>query len=146
METSIIPMWKTRWFWYSIVCVVCWGGWAMLSKLGSREIPPDAMQFLFTIGTLPVGLALLVARRGRMEKSPRGVAYGVLNGVLSGLGGLTLFAAYHTGSNTALITAATALYPMITVVLAITILREPFRPIQAVGLLFAGIAIVIFSL
>jgi transporter family protein len=35
---------------------------------------------------------------------------------------------------------------MITVVLAITILRERFRPIQALGLLFAAIAIVIFSL
>jgi EamA domain-containing membrane protein RarD len=35
---------------------------------------------------------------------------------------------------------------MITVVLAITILHERFRPIQALGLLFAAIAIVIFSL
>lgn len=138
--------WNARWFWYSIICVLCWGAWALLSKLGSREIPPDTMQFLFTVGTLPVGLALLIARRGKLEKSRRGILFAVLNGVLSGLGGLTLFAAYHTNGNTTLITATTALYPMITVVLAITILREHFRPIQAVGLLFAAIAIVIFSL
>jgi TRAP-type C4-dicarboxylate transport system permease small subunit len=50
---------KARWFWYSNLCVLCWGGWALLSRLGSREIPPQTMQFLFTIGTLPVGLALL---------------------------------------------------------------------------------------
>lgn len=137
---------NARWFWYSILCVLCWGAWALFSKLGSREIPPDTMQFLFTVGTVPVGLALLAARRGKLEKSPRGIGYGVLNGILSGIGGLTLFAAYHTNGNTALITVATALYPMITVILAVAILRERLHPIQAVGLLFATAAIIIFSL
>jgi uncharacterized membrane protein len=137
---------SARWFWYALICVICWGGWALLSKLGSREIPPDTMQFLFTVGTLPIGIALLIARRGRLEKSARGITYGVLNGVLSGVGGLALFAAYHTNGNTTLITATSALYPMITVVLAVLILRENFRPIQALGLVFAAIAIIIFSL
>jgi bacterial/archaeal transporter family protein len=141
-----IDKFKALWFWYSMACVACWGGWALLSKLGSREIPPNAMQFLFTIGTIPVAIALLIARRFRLEKSPKGISYGVLNGVLSGVGGLALFAAYHTNSNTSLITAATALYPMVTVLLAVVILRERFRPIQALGLIFAAIAIVIFSL
>jgi transporter family protein len=138
--------WNARWFGYSLICVLCWGAWALLSKLGSREIPPNTMQFLFTIGTVPVGVALLLARRGKLEKSTRGIVFGVLNGVLSGVGGLALFAAYHTNGNTTLITATTALYPMITVLLAIVILREQFRPIQALGLLFAAVAIVIFSL
>lgn len=138
--------WNARWFWYSMICVLCWGGWAMLSKLGSREIPPDTMQFLFTIGTLPVCLALLIGRRGKLERSPRGITYGVLNGILSGVGGLALFAAYHTNGNTSLITVATALYPMVTVILAVSILRERFGPVQALGLVFAAAAIVIFSL
>jgi transporter family protein len=138
--------WNARWFWYSLICVLCWGGWALLSRLGSREIPPETMQFLFTVGTLPVCLALLIGRRGKLEKSPRGITYGILNGILSGVGGLALFAAYHTNGNTSLITVATALYPMITVVLAISILRERFRAIQALGLAFAVVAIIIFSL
>jgi transporter family protein len=133
---------KARWFWYSNLCVLCWGGWALLSRLGSREIPPQTMQFLFTIGTLPVGLALLIARKFKMERSPKGITYALLNGVLAGVGGLALFAAYHTGSNTALV----ALYPMITVVLAVVLLRERFRLVQVIGLGFAIVAIVIFSL
>jgi len=137
---------SARWFWYSILCVLCWGAWALLSKLGSREIPPQTMQFLFTLGTLPVGIALLVARRLKLEKSAKGISYAILNGVLSGVGGLALFAAYHTNGNTSLITAATALYPMITVVLAILILRERLTFLQVIGLASAGFAIVIFSL
>jgi transporter family protein len=120
--------------------------WALLSKIGSREIPPETMQFLFTIGTIPVGIALLIVRRFKLEKSPKGISYAVLNGVLSGIGGLTLFAAYHTNGNTSLITASTAMYPMVTVILAVAILRERFGLIQVVGLGFAAVAIVIFSL
>ena len=138
--------WNAPWFWYSIVCVLCWGGWAMLSKIGSQEIPPDTMQFLFTIGTVPIGLALLIARRGKLEKSPRGVTYGILNGILSGVGGLTLFAAYQTNGNTAVITVATSLYPIVTVLLAVLILRERLGLRQVLGLVFAAISIVIFSL
>ena len=104
------------------------------------------MQFLFTIGAIPVGVALLIARRFRLEKSPKGIFYALLNGVLSAIGSWTLFAAYHTNGNTSVITASSALYPMITVVLAILVLRERFGAIQAVGLGFAAIAIVIFSL
>jgi uncharacterized membrane protein len=138
--------WYAPWFWYSIVCVLCWGGWAMLSKIGSQEIPPDTMQFLFTIGTVPIGLALLIARRGKLEKNPRGITYGVLNGILSGVGGLTLFAAYHTNGNTAVITVATSLYPIVTVLLAVLILRERLGLRQVFGLVFAAISIVILSL
>jgi transporter family protein len=69
-----------------------------------------------------------------------------LNGVLSAVGSLALFAAYHTNGNTAVVTASTALYPMITVLLAVTILREKFGLVQVAGLGFAAIAIVIFSL
>jgi transporter family protein len=138
--------WNARWFWYSIVCVLCWGGWALLSKLGSREIPPDTMQFLFTVGTVPIGVALLIARRGGLEKSPRGITYGVLNGILSGIGGLALFAAYHTNGNTSMITVSTALYPIVTVLLAVSVLREKLGFRQVLGLVFAGISIVIFSL
>lgn len=136
---------KAKWFWYSILCVLCWGGWALFSKLGSTEIPASTMQFLFTFGAMPVALVLLVAKRFKLEKSPKGIFYAVANGVLSAIGGLALFAAYRSGGNTSVITTATALYPMITVVLAVLILRERLTRLQAVGLGFAAVAIIIFS-
>jgi transporter family protein len=137
---------KAKWFWYSILCILCWGGWALLSKMGSREIPADTMQFIFTFGTLPVALALLAGRHFKLEKSRKGIFYAVSNGVLSGIGGLAFFAAFRSGGNTSVITAATSLYPMITVALAVTILRERLTWVQVVGLGFAAAAIVIFSL
>lgn len=137
---------KAKWFWYSILCILCWGAWALLSKLGSTEIPADSMQFLFTFGALPVALVLLLARRLKLENSPRGILYAVANGVLSGIGGLAFFAAFRSGGNTSVITAATSLYPMITVTLAVTVLRERLTWVQVLGLGFAAAAFVIFSL
>jgi transporter family protein len=137
---------KVRWFWYSILCMLCWGAWALLSKLGSRAIRPETMQFLFTMGALPVGIALLIARRCKLAKSVKGISYAVLNGILSGVGGLALFAAYHTNRSAGVITVANALYPMITVVLAVLILRERLTATQALDLAFAGVGTVVFSL
>jgi bacterial/archaeal transporter family protein len=103
------------------------------------------MQFVFTIGTIPVALALLAGKRFRLEKSGKGIFFSVANGILSGIGGLALFAAYRSGGNTGVITAATALYPMFTVLLAVLILRERLTALQIAGLGFAAVAIVIFS-
>jgi len=137
---------KTKWFWYSILCIVCWGGWTLFGKLGSAEVSAPTMQFLFPFGCIPIALAMLWARRFKLEKSPRGIFFGVANGVLSGIGGLALFAAYRTEGSAAVITAATAMYPLITVVLAVTVLRERLTWLHVVGLGFAATAFVLFSI
>ena len=137
---------KAKWFWYSLLCVLCWGAWVLCSKLGTNEIPASAMQFIFTFGFIPVAILVLVMKPVKFEKSAKGIAYSLGNGILAGIGGLTLFAAYRSGGNTSVITAATALYPLITVVLAVLVLRERLNWLQMVGLGFAVVAIIIFSL
>ena len=56
------------------------------------------------------------------------------------------YAAYSTGGNTAVITTATGLYPMVSVLLAIIFLKERLTRVQVLGVLFAIAAMVIFSL
>ncbi len=137
---------RAKWFWCSILAVLCWGAWAILSKLGSRDLSASAMQFYYAWGAVPVALALLIGRGFKLEKDGRGIFYGVSNGLLSSLGNVALLAAYRSGGNTAVITTATALYPMITVALAIVVLRERLTGAQILGLGFAAAAMVIFSL
>jgi uncharacterized membrane protein len=137
---------RAKWFWYSILCVACWGGWTIFGKLGSEEMPARSMQFLFPFGCVPVAVVLLWSRRFRFERSGKGIFYGLSNGVLAGIGGLALFAAYQTGGNTAVITAATALYPLFAVFLAVLVLHEKLTKIHVLGLVFAAAAFVLFSL
>ena len=136
---------RTKWFWYSVLCILCWGTWALLAKLGSEEIPPDASQFLYAFGALPLALVLLARRRMKLEKDAAGIAYSVTNGVLSGIGSWAVFAAYRTQGNAAIITTVTAMYPLITVILAVTVLRERLTRLHVLGLGFAVVAFIIFS-
>lgn len=137
---------RAKWFWYSLFCVFCWGGWTLFGKLGSKEIPARTMQFLFPFGCLPVAIASISVRGFKIEKNPKGVICGITNGVLAGIGGLALFAAYRTGGNTAVITAATGMYPLFTVALAVPILGERLTGLHILGLGLAGAAFVLFSL
>jgi len=104
------------------------------------------MQFLFTFGTVPVALAILASRRFRLEPSRRGIFFALTNGFISAIGILAMMAAFRSGGNTAVIAVLTSLYPMISVILALFILRERLTKLQVIGLFLAGAAIVIFSL
>jgi bacterial/archaeal transporter family protein len=137
---------RAAWLWYSMMAIIFWGAWAVLSKLGSRLIPAETTQFLFTVGAVPVAFVLLAAKRFKIGSNGKGVAYSLGNGIASGLGMLALYAAFRSGGNTSVIMVTTALYPMITVLLAFLILRERLTKLQLVGLLLAGAAMVIFSL
>jgi bacterial/archaeal transporter family protein len=136
---------KARWFGYSLICVLCWGAWALLQKMGSVEIPAKTVQFLFAFGAMPVAVALLAARRFQLEKSAKGIFYGLMIGILAGIGNAGLAAAYRTGGNTSVVTAATAMYPVLSVVLAVLVLRERLTRLHILGLCFAAAAFILFS-
>ena len=143
---SVAAALRTKWFWYSMLCIISWGGWTIFGKIASRDISATTLQFLFPFGCLPVAVPLLFSRHLKLEKSWKGISCGIGNGVLAGIGGLALFAAYRTGGNTAVITTVTAMYPLVTVVLAVLLLRERLTFLQILGLLFAAAAFVIFSM
>jgi transporter family protein len=103
------------------------------------------MQYLFNWGGLPVGLAFLAFRRFRIEKSFAGISLGLIIGAIGGLGQLALFAAYHGSANTSVVTVISALYPLVTVLLAFIFLRERLTKVQLAGLVFAAAAFVTFS-
>ena len=143
---QIPVVFKAKWFWYSMLSVFFLGGWTLLSKLASAEINARTMEFLYPFGWVPVAVVCLWTRQFKFEKSPRGIVYATAIGVLGGIGGLAYFAAYRTGGSTSAIAAATAMYPLISVVLAVLILREKLTWLHVVGLVFAAAAFVLFSL
>ena len=63
---------KAKWFWYSLLCVLCWGAWVLCSKLGTNEIPASTMQFIFAFGFIPVAILVLVMKSVKFEKSAEG--------------------------------------------------------------------------
>lgn len=142
---NFIPL-HEKWFWYSIASAFCWTGWAFTARFGSKALPANMMEFVSAFGFLAFGILLLAIRGFRIETNRRGVIYGIGSGILLGGGGLALYAAYRVGTNTVVVTTATSLYPIFTVLLAVVFLKERLSKKQILGILFAGAAIVLFSL
>jgi uncharacterized membrane protein len=136
---------KRSWFWYSIAASLCWTAWAFTARLGSEEIPPATMQFVSAFGFLLVGLVIVAVRKPQLKSSLRGNSYALISGILLGLGGIALYGAYRTGDNASVVTATTSLYPVATVLLAVTFLRETLNKLQLLGVCFAVAAILMLS-
>jgi bacterial/archaeal transporter family protein len=136
---------KTSWFWYSIAASLCWTAWAFTARLGSEEIPPETMQFVSAFGFLLVGLVVVAVQRPQLKQGLRGNSYALISGVLLGLGGIALYGAYRAGTNASVVTATTSLYPVATVLLAVTFLREKLNKLQLLGVCFAVAAILMLS-
>ena len=136
---------KKSWFWYSIAASLCWTAWAFTARLGSKEIPPTTMQFVSAFGFLLVGLVMWAVQRPQLKKNLRGNSFALISGVLLGLGGIALYGAYRAGDNASVVTATTSLYPVATVLLAVTFLRERLNKLQLLGVCFAVAAILLLT-
>jgi uncharacterized membrane protein len=103
------------------------------------------MQILFTLGMLPVAIAMLVQMRGKLDRNAGGIAYGLLSGVATGVGTLGYYAALRD-QNASVVTPVTGLFPVLTVVLAFVVLRERLNKVQMGGMLLALASVVILSI
>jgi uncharacterized membrane protein len=134
----------SAWLVYALLCVVWWGVWGFLSKLGSDQTSPQQLQILFIFGIIPPSV-LAWARLGfKVETDRRGAIYGILNGIFSGLGMLAYYAALARGQ-ASIVGPFTALFPLLTVALAFAFLRERINRVQGAGMILALAAIVLLS-
>ena len=146
MAGKVSDVLKAKWLWYSLLTIVGWSGWAILLKIGSVEIPGRPALFLQTAGMLPLALLLLLAGTVKGPQNKKGIGYSLLNGSVTGAGILFLLAAYRQGGNTSVVAVTSSLYPLVTFLLAVPLLREKITKSQALGVILATVSIVIFSL
>jgi len=140
-RVSFLP----KWLIYSLASLLFWGIFGFLGKVGADRISSAQMQIFFTIGVVPVAMVCLFRLHFRMVASKLGVAYSVLMGIVAALGSLAFFQAMKTGK-AALVAPITSLYPALTVVLALIVLKERLNKVQTLGLILAMASVVILSL
>ncbi len=143
---KLFETFRAKWFWYSVLTIIGWSGWAILLKIGSTEIPSRPALFLQTAGMAPLALVLFLTGSVKGAHNKKGIIYSLMNGVITGAGILFLLAAYRQGGNTSVVAVTTSLYPLVTFLLAVPLLREKLTKSQALGVLLATASIVIFSL
>jgi bacterial/archaeal transporter family protein len=135
------------WLAYSLLTIAVWGAWGVVSKIVSDEVDADTNQIFFTIGLLPLLVVVWRSPRIRGGKNRRtGMAWAFLTGVLGGTGNIAFFHALVIGGKASIVSPVTALFPLVTVILAITLLHERIGRLQKIGLGLALVAIYLLSM
>jgi len=138
------------WLLWSLATIVLWGTWGLVSKIASGGVDAYVNQLLYTAGLAPllIFVAWTVHKHRTAEKSEgrtTGVLWAFFTGILGGVGNLAFFQALVKGGNASVVAPVTALFPMVTVVLALLFLKERLGRVQWVGLGLAFVAIYLLS-
>jgi transporter family protein len=134
------------WFLWTVAAMLSWGVWAVLAKVIGDGLTGAQSQILSSFGFLPVILALCVSTKRLVRTGRRwGLFYALAAGAVSGLGNLPYYDLFRRGGKAVAVVPLTALAPLVTVVLAVVVLRERLNRIQMVGVALSLVAIYLFN-
>jgi uncharacterized membrane protein len=135
-----------RWVCWSVIALLSYGTWAILSKLTGSALSAAHSQALSTVGMLPM-IAALGFSKGATNPGlwRRGVLVALAGGTASCLGNIPYFAALDAGGKAAAVVPVTALYPVVTVLLGMGVLGERLRRAQGVGIALSLAAIYLLN-
>jgi transporter family protein len=145
-RTPRLPLWLI----WSLATIALWGTWGLVSKIASAGVDAYSNQVLYTVGLVPLMAFVGWAVWRRTPDRPRtgtgrGVFWAFLTGILGGVGNLAFFQALVKGGKASVVAPVTALFPMITVLLALVFLKERLGRVQWVGLGLAFAAIYLLT-
>ena len=132
------------WIFPTLGTFVCWGLWSFIPKITTRYIDPKSAIIYEVIGGFFLSIAVLAFMGFRLETHPKGVALAAAAGLLGFLGALCFLYAVSKGP-VSLIAPLSALYPILSITLAVIFLNEAFTIKQCVGIVFALLAVVLVS-
>lgn len=132
------------WLFYCLAAMVLWGLWAFLPKFSTRHLDTHSALIFQQLGAVAAGLCVLAAMKFRVKVEWTGISYAFLTGVL-GVVGLIFYLQAVTRYRLSVVVPVTSMYPVVTILLSLTILREKISPVQWLGVFFALLAIVLIS-
>ena len=128
----------------ALAALLCFGLWGFFPKLAVVYLDARSALVYQTIGSLLVGLAVLFSLKLQPGFHPKGALFALLTGLAGVAGTLCFFAAAERGK-ISLVVSITALYPLITILLAALFLREPLTAKHLAGMACAILAILLLS-
>ena len=130
------------WLMPALVAFFCWGIWAFIPKLTTQYINPSNALLFQALGGLAVSLGILLIWGFKPDLNSRGVSYALITGFLGFVGSLAYMYALMRGP-LSLVAIVTALYPVLTLLLAYLFLHETVTMTQACGIALGLIAIIL---
>jgi len=132
------------WFLNSLGALVCFGVWAFLPKIALRYISPKSAVIYEVLGVFVAGCVFFLTVGKNIETDMRGILPAMMTGILGTVGFLCFLHALIAGS-VSVVATLTALYPAITILLAVLFLRESVTLRQVAGMGLAIISVILLS-
>lgn len=132
------------WLLYSLMTLACWGLWAFLPKIAVNHMAPRSALLWEVLGGMSVGAIVLLMTGNEIQMNIKGALPSFLTGVAGYLGLFCFLYAIQLGK-VSVTSSLTAVYPVITLLLAMIILKEKITLLQWMGILFAIVSVVLIS-
>ena len=133
-----------EWALPTIGTFICWGLWSFIPKITTRYIDPKSAVIYEVIGGVFLSLVVLYFLNFRLETHPKGILLAVTAGLVGFVGALCFLFAVSKGP-VSIIAPLSALYPILSVILAMVFLNEAVTVKQGIGILFAVVAVILVS-
>jgi transporter family protein len=128
----------------ALITVFLYGLWSFLPKLSVRYLSPSNAVIYEVIGSMVFGAIAIALMGFNLQYHPRGAMFGMLTGFCLVLAGFTYLIAASRGP-VALVSSVSALYPMVTLVLAALLLGETITIKQGCGILLAIVSVILMA-
>jgi len=132
------------WFIFGLLALILWGVWGFLPKLATRYIEPRSVLVFQTIGSILVTIVILATIDFRPELHTKGVTLAIVTGIIGTLGTASFLYSIAKGKASIVVTM-TALYPIITIMLSLLILKESITIKQGIAIILALTAMALFA-
>lgn len=132
------------WLAPAVSALFCFGLWGFFTKVSLFYINEKSGYIFQSLGVLLVAVILLASIQFKPAMNLKGVGYALLSGIAMGTGCAAYFYASSKGKISAVVTL-TALYPIVTILLALLVLKEVIQIRQAFGIVLALIAIYLMA-
>jgi len=129
----------SSWMLYALLTLVLFGMSCITQKLATRCISDELCTIFFTIGFVPLAIVIWAAGSPPWNLGIKDWAFGIAVGLLMATGTLALFAAFRRGK-ASVVTPLVALYPLVTVILAVVFLNEHLDSVKIAAIAMALIA------
>lgn len=128
------------WLAYAVVTMVLWGLTGLTQKLATNYISVELSLIVFSAAFIPIAIVILLFVPLDWKISHLAWFLAILGGLLNGLGVLSSLAAFHHGGKASVVTPLIALYPVVTVALAVPFLHEKISHREVAGIVLALLA------
>ena len=132
-----------NWMTCALAATALYGVWGVLSKMASNRIGYQSLFFYDCLVFFVGGMVVLYLNDFKIETNPSGILFSVLYGA-TGMVATFLFILAVSKGKASLVTAITAVYPCVTIVLAMILFKEAITAKQVAGIVLsiAGVGLI----